>query len=207
MTLYQRILGHPFVYDRIRPLLVGGIDWTPLYVNLDAGPDSVVLDVGCGTGIAHKYLKSFREYHGFDTDPVAIDFARCSTAGPNIDYQCRFVEESDFQRIRPTKVVLGGLLHHLSDADAVKLLHICGATPSVETIATSDPVYVSGKHVSNLLGFFDRGRFVRRVDGYLRLVREANLDLVRQQIVRCHPKNGKALYFMLTLSPHSRGVK
>jgi hypothetical protein len=29
MSLYQRILGHPFVFNQIRPLFVGGIDWSP----------------------------------------------------------------------------------------------------------------------------------------------------------------------------------
>jgi len=76
VSFYQRILSLPFVFNRIRPLLAGGIDWKPLYEALDAGPDSVVLDVGCGMGIAHQYLRSFREYYGFDTDPVAIKLAQ-----------------------------------------------------------------------------------------------------------------------------------
>src|SRR6266850_7950806 len=100
MSFYQRILGHPVVFNRIRPLFVGGIDWTALYEELEAGSDSVVLDVGCGTGIAHQYLRGFRAYYGFDTDERAIDLARKNTAGPNINYQCRPVEEDDFQRIR-----------------------------------------------------------------------------------------------------------
>ena len=48
MKLYQRILGDPFVYDRIRPLVVGGSDWSPLYRNLAVEPSDVILDVGCG---------------------------------------------------------------------------------------------------------------------------------------------------------------
>ena len=31
MNLYQRVLGTPFVYNHVRPLVVGGIDWTPFY--------------------------------------------------------------------------------------------------------------------------------------------------------------------------------
>src|SRR4029453_8754609 len=65
MSLYQRILGHPFVFNRIRPVFVGGIDWKPLYEALDAGPDSVVLDVGWGPGIAPNNLEGFREITGF----------------------------------------------------------------------------------------------------------------------------------------------
>ena len=204
MSLYQRILGHPFVFNRIRPVFVGGIDWKPLYEALDAGPDSVVLDVGCGTGIAHKYLSGFREYYGFDTDPVAIKRAQQSTSGPNIHYQCRDTTEDDMRIIRPTHVLLSGLLHHLSDADVLKLLRMCGSTPSVERIATADTVYLPGEHVSNVLAFFDRGRFVRTPEGFVALVEEANVEVVRQQIIRSHPTNGWALYLIMTLAPRAR---
>ena len=201
MSLYQRILGHPFVFNRIRPLFVGGIDWQPLYDALDAGPDAVVMDVGCGMGIAHKYLRSFREYYGFDTDPVAIKLARQSAAGANIKYQCRVVTEDDVQNIHPTHVLLSGLLHHLSDAEVLKLLRMFGSVKSVRRIATADTVYIPGRHMSNVLAFLDRGRFVRTTEGFVALVEEANVEIVRKQIVRSNPTSGRALYLVMTLSP------
>jgi SAM-dependent methyltransferase len=204
MSLYQRILGHPFVFNRIRPVFVGGIDWTALYEALDAGPDSVVLDVGCGTGIAQKYLHGFRAYYGFDTDPVAINRARQHAAGSNIEYQCRVLTEDDVRRIRPTHVLLSGLLHHLSDIEVLKLLRMCGSAPSVERIATADTVYIPGQHVSNFLAFLDRGRFVRSTEGFVALVEEANVEVVCRQIIRSHPTSGWALYLIMTLSPCAR---
>ncbi len=206
MSFYQRILGHPYVFNRIRPLFVGGIDWKPLYEALDAGPDSVVLDVGCGTGIAHEYLRAFREYYGFDTDPVAIDVARQNTAGSNIKYECRLLTEDDIRDIRPTHVLLSGLLHHLSDADALKLLRMCGSVPSINRIASADTVYIPGRYVSNFLALLDRGRFVRSPEGFVAIVEKAGLQIVRQQIVRSHPTRGRALYLILTLSPRSSAV-
>jgi SAM-dependent methyltransferase len=207
MSLYQRILGHSFVFNRIRPVFVGGIDWKPLYEALDAGPDSVVLDVGCGTGIAQKYLHRFRQYYGFDTDPVAIDMARRNAQGANVQYHCRVVTEDDIHTIQPTHVLLSGLLHHLSDAEALRLLRMCGTAASVDRIATADTVYIPRAYVSNLLAYLDRGRFVRTVAGFLELVEAANVDIVRQQIVRSHPANGWALYLIMTLSPRSRHPK
>jgi SAM-dependent methyltransferase len=201
MSIYQRVLGHPFVYNRIRPFVVGGIDWSPLYRNLEAGPNDVILDVGCGTGIAHEYLRGFSAYHGYDTDPVAIDFARANTGAPNVSYECAVVTAADVARIRPTRIILAGLLHHLSDDDCVGLLRMCAAAPSVKRIATSDVVYLPREPVSNLLAYFDRGKFVRRRDGYLELIRRAGLDIAREEIVRSHPTNGKALYLMTALDP------
>jgi SAM-dependent methyltransferase len=200
MSIYERILGHPFVFGRIRPIFVGGIDWTPLYETLDAGPDSIILDVGCGMGIAHKYLHGFREYHGFDTNALAIKRAQQHASGPNIHFECRVLNEDDVRRIRPTHVLLSGLLHHLSDDDALKLLRMCSVS-TVVRFATADTVYLPGEYLSNVLAFLDRGRFVRNVSSFVKLAEAANLDVVRQQIMRSHPTNGVALYLVMTLSP------
>src|SRR5947208_896941 len=137
MSIYSRILGNPFVFNHVRPLFVGGIDWTSLYRALDAGPDDVVLDVGCGTGIAHKYMRGFRAYYGFDTDPLAVDFARRNTKGANVSYECRLLVPADVERIQPTKILLSGLLHHLGEREARDLLAMC-AVRSVARIATAD---------------------------------------------------------------------
>ena len=61
MSLYSRIVGHPFVYNRIRPIIVGGIDVSGAYelLKLDAG--STVLDIGCGTGAALDYSRANAE--------------------------------------------------------------------------------------------------------------------------------------------------
>ena len=203
MSIYQKLLGHPFVYDRIRPFVVGGIDFSPLFRNLEAQAGDVILDVGCGTGMAHQYLSAFAEYHGFDTDPVAIATASARATGPNVHYECRVVTPADIARIRPTRVVLAGILHHLSDEEAIALLGMCASVPSVRRIATSDVVYLPGEHVSNLLAYFDRGKFVRKRPRYVDLARRAGLSIVREEIVRSHPKNGKALYLMMTLEPGS----
>lgn len=200
MSLYQRLLGHPFVYNHIRPFVVGGIDWSPLYHNLEAGPEDVILDIGCGTGIAHDYLPKFAAYHGYDTDPVAINFAREKTGAANVHYECRLVTAADIARVRPTRVIVCGLLHHLSDDECLGLLRMCASAPSVKRIVTSDVVYLPRHKVSNLLAYFDRGKFVRRKEEYLDLIRKAGLEIVRAEIVRSHPKTGKVLYLMTALA-------
>jgi 2-polyprenyl-3-methyl-5-hydroxy-6-metoxy-1,4-benzoquinol methylase len=201
MTLYQRILGHPFVYDRVRPLVVGGIDWSPLYRNLDVGPSDVILDVGCGTGVALQYLTGFGAYHGFDTDESAIESARKKTSALNVNYECRLVTPADIKRIAPTRIVLAGLLHHLTDDECLALLQMCAKAISVRRIATSDPVHLPRRYLSNLLTLLDRGKFVRKREQYLDLPRRAGLRVVREELVRSHPRSGIAMYLMMTLAP------
>jgi len=203
-AVYQKVLGHPFVYNRLRPWVVGGIDMSSVYAALEAGPEDVIVDVGCGTGDALHYLPAFKAYHGFDTDPVAIEFARKEAAGrPDVTYEARALAESDLASIQPSLVVLAGLLHHMDDSRALELLGMLARGRSIRTIVTQDVIYLPGESVSNLLARFDRGKFVRDEAGYRNLVDRAGLILERANIVKSHPESGRARYFVMTLSTAS----
>lgn len=202
MSLYQTLLGHPFVYNHVRPFVVGGVDNTTAYRALGAGADDVVLDVGCGTGDAMNYLGDIAGYHGFDTDPVAIEFARKQAAKTNRgrwQFEVGIVDRAVIDRLAPTRVMLCGLLHHLSDEQAVDLLRAAATASSVKRIATCDVVYLPGKHLSNLFAWLDRGRFVRNVAGYRSLIARAGLRIVEEKVVPSHPTNGRAEYLVYAL--------
>lgn len=198
---YRKLLAKPFVYDRVRPWVVGGIDMSPVYERLETAANDVVLDVGCGTGDALRYLPSFAEYVGFDVDAGAIDRARERASGRRgVRFEARALAEGDLDSLKPSRVILAGLLHHLDDPDAVELLTMLAQTPSIRRIVTQDVVYLPGERMSNLLARLDRGRFVRGEDGYRELVAKASLELEDARIVRSHPVSGRALYLILTLA-------
>jgi SAM-dependent methyltransferase len=202
--VYQRVLGHPFVYNHVRPWIVGGVDMSPVYARLEAEPADVIVDVGCGTGDALHYLPSFKTYHGFDVDQVAIEFARKEAADrPNVIYEARPLATEDLAAIQPSLVILAGLLHHMEDAQATALLKMFTDTRSIRRIVTQDPVYLPREHVSNMLAWLDRGKFVRREDGYRELVARAGLELESAGVMRSHPQSGRARYFVMTLSTSS----
>ena len=202
MGLYQRLLGNPFVYDVVRPLAVGGIDWSSFYARLDVKSDDTVLDIGCGTGAALQYLTRFSEYVGYDTDPTAIAAARAKHAGlPHVRFVCAPCTEHDIEQIAPTRVALCGLLHHLDDDEGLALLRAVRKSPRLLRIATSDIVFLDGALISNTLARLDRGRHCRRRQGYYDLITQSGLRLVESAIVRCHPKHGLAKYLMMTVEP------
>src|SRR5688572_5027141 len=125
MSLYQRLLGNPFVYNHVRPLMVGGIDMSPFYRRVAADREATILDVGCGTGDALRHLGAFQRYLGIDTDRTAIDFAMQSYgASDRVAFECRRALPVDFSEVAPSHVLLAGLLHHLNDAEAVALLEM-----------------------------------------------------------------------------------
>jgi SAM-dependent methyltransferase len=200
VSLYDRILGHPFVYHHVRPLVVG-IDYTEQYNALAAGPNDRILDIGCGGGDALRYLGSFDAYHGFDTDEVAISFAkqRPEAGAANVEFETALVTPATFERIRPTRVMMNGLLHHLDDGAAIELLRMCGSTPSVERIVTNDTVYLKGEPLNNVLARLDRGRFVRRIEGFRDLAKRAGLTIAQEDLVRSHPTRGIAQYLVMVL--------
>jgi SAM-dependent methyltransferase len=205
MSLYDRVLGLPFVYTRIRPLVVGGVDMTPSYENLDVQPGDVVVDVGCGPGEALRHLKAFKSLHGFDTDARAITFARKLAAGrSDVTFDARAVTAADLARFAPTRIMMNGLLHHLSDHEALELLEMCARVPTVRRIATLDPAYLPGEPLSNFFARLDRGKHVRVPDAYRALASKANLNVAVGKIVRSHPTRGRALYFVMALERPDR---
>ncbi len=205
VSLYQRLLGNPFVYNRVRPLAVGGIDMSPFYRRVGSSDDAVVLDVGCGTGDALHYLKSFRSYLGVDTDPVAIKFAAQQFgARAHVTFDCRHCEAEDVERLQPTDVLLCGVLHHMPDEVALGLLRLAAASPRLRRIATSDIVFLPREPLSNLFARLDRGRFCRRPSEYAALAEAAGLRVEQSEVVRCHPRTGLAKYWMMTLAPPGR---
>ena len=203
MSLYQRMLGNPFVYNHVRPLVVGGVDHSPSWRLLDAGRDDNVLDVGCGTGDAINHLGPVRAYFGYDTDPIAIDFARkrAASRGDTWKFHVGIVDEKVIEDIQPTRVMLCGVLHHLSDREVTTLLDQLSRAPSVKRIATVDVVYLPGKHLSNFFAWMDRGKFVRKRDGYRALIKGAGLHVATENIVRSHPEKGRAEYLVYALEP------
>ncbi|HEY2407767.1 MAG TPA: class I SAM-dependent methyltransferase [Polyangiaceae bacterium] len=202
MSVYDRILGTPFVYNHVRPLAVGGIDMSPFYNRVASQSGDTILDVGCGTGDALNYLRDFSKYVGIDTDKVAIRFAHEKHQGrPNVSFECRLCDEADLVELKPTQILCCGLLHHLSNPQALDLLRLAKASPRLQRIVTSDPVYLDNELLSNLFARFDRGRFCRREAEYKALVEDAGLRVVESAIVRSHPTRGLAKWLMMTIQP------
>jgi SAM-dependent methyltransferase len=103
MSLVQRILGNPWVFEHVRPLAVGGVDMSHAYRRLGCDDASVVLDIGCGTGDALKHLHRFASYLGIDTDARAIEFATERWKGrPSARFECRLCTGEDLRAGAPT---------------------------------------------------------------------------------------------------------
>jgi hypothetical protein len=177
-------MGTPWVYQTLRPYVLGGINIGPAYDILGVQPDDVVLDVGCGMGDAMEHLPAFRAYHGFDTDIRALAAFRAKSPQSNVLLYERQCTAQDVAAINPTKVLMIGLLHHIPDPAVVALLQSLAANPPTKTIVTQDPVYLPRQRINNALSRLDRGRFVRTVEGYNALVERSGLTVAKTFWIR-----------------------
>ena len=201
MSLYSRILGHPFVYNRIRPAVVGGIDMSAAYERLATDGESTVLDIGCGTGNALDYLGPFKVYKGLDTDETAVRFAKGKYGDrSSVSFESRTCSEQDVEVMQPSHVVMSGLLHHLDDAAASELLTLVAQSSRLVRAITIDIIFLPGEFYNNLLAHLDRGRHCRTESQYRALVARSRLTLAESVIVRSHPKNYGVKYLVMTLT-------
>jgi SAM-dependent methyltransferase len=199
--LYQRILGHPFVFNQVRPRLLGGIDMSPLYDRL-RGERHTILDVGCGTGDALRYLEDFDAYVGYDTDPVAVEYMRAEYGKrPRVRIEHGLVTSNEVVQISPTAAILAGVLHHVPDDYARELIITLRASPRLSRVITQDIVYVPGMRLNNALAYLDRGRHCRNMKQYEALARGAGLRIEASDLVPSNPKSGRVVYLMMTLAP------
>ena len=195
-------LGHPWVFEHIRPPAVGGIDFSHAYERLECGEDAVVLDVGCGTGDGLRMLPRFRSYLGVDIDSRAIAYARRRWRGrEGAKFECREVGAEDMREIRPTHAVLIGLLHHMSDEDARGLLRMLAGSPGMARAVALDTVFLPGRPFNNLMARMDRGRFVRHREGYAKLAADSGFRIEDEYVARSHPTRGLVWYNTMVLAP------
>jgi SAM-dependent methyltransferase len=200
--LYEKLLGHPFVYEQVRPRVVGGIDMRPLYDLLPREARARVLDVGCGMGDALRYLSGFDRYLGIDTDEVAIRAARTRWGNASgVHFECRHLEPSDVTAEAPTGVVLAGVLHHLSNDEAVSVLRLAASSPDLVQVVTSDIVFVPGMLFNNVMAMMDRGRFCRDPDAYAALARRAGFRIRHAAQVSSSKTSNRVRYHLMALSP------
>jgi SAM-dependent methyltransferase len=197
---YQRILGHPFVYKKVRPFLLGGIDYGPAYAAAAVGDADRVVDVGCGMGDALNHNTRFEAYLGLDIDPVALGAARDAFGDdPRVTFEESLPTPARIAAFDPTCAFLGGVLHHLSDDEAGAILETLAQSPRLSRILTFDPVYLPREWISNFLALVDRGRHCRAVAGYRALAERAGFAVAAERIARYNPEGGLGKYYCMVL--------
>ena len=178
-----RILSRATVYGRLQRL-IGRCDNVSLLVDDYAAlqPGESVLDIGCGPGTLVPYLKG-NDYFGFDPNADYIETAR-RTYPTKATFAIGTVDEIATTLTRRFDVAFAiGVVHHLADADADRLLTMAKATlrPGGRLL-TYDGVLRRGQNpLAHLLLKLDRGKAVRTIEGY-RALAAAHFDRINVHV-------------------------
>ncbi len=177
----DRTLAIPWIYDVVRPLVAGGIDFPVLASFCATTPEDRVFDLGCGTGQLLPYLR-FGSYLGADLDSHALD-----RASRFASQHVRFVEGNDWDRhyreLEPTVALMTGVVHHLSDESFHRIAGRLLSANSLQRIVTIDVTYLPGQWANNWLSRMDRGHFVRTPQAYEDLFERSRLRVLRSSVL------------------------
>lgn len=187
----KTVLSNPALYHHLRQVLTGGMPfrrWLELYGLND--PTERIADIGCGPSDILRYVRPDSGpnfYVGVDLSERYLDVAekRARRLGIESEFirmdldrlqtdaalQRELIEALEKHRI--TRVLLLGVLHHISDEAGRTTLDLAHEVATVDSVVTSDVVYLPDSTLNNLLCDWDRGEFVRDEQGYEDLVRSS----------------------------------
>jgi SAM-dependent methyltransferase len=172
ITLGARaILSHPIIYSSFQRIM-GGHQSRSRFVEDFVRPHTgmKVLDIGCGPADILAYLPEV-DYWGFDINDAYIERAR-ALFGYRGKFQCRELVVTDVGNMLSFDVVLAlGLIHHLSDEDAVGIIRLAHkALKPGGRLLTVDPCLEPGQNlIARFLVTHDRGQHVRNKAAYASL--------------------------------------
>ena len=137
-----------------------------------------ILDIGCGPADILESLPTV-EYHGFDLSAKYIEAAQ-KKFGSRAHFHVEAVNRELIKRYSGFDLVLAtGVLHHLSDAEALDLFQVARtALKPGGRLVTLDGCFVPGQSaIARQILRHDRGQHVRDKNGYLRLARQVFSDV------------------------------
>jgi SAM-dependent methyltransferase len=148
-----------------------------------------VIDIGCGPGHISTIFNNNINYLGFDTNQKYIDYANKKFNSHGRFYCEEFNDKSIKNENKVDLIMLNGLLHHLDDDYAIKLLKTASNALNKDGIlVTLDGVYHKNQSkFSKYLLDNDRGNYVRTEEKYRSLMTSSfdNLNIdIRKDLSR-----------------------
>jgi len=131
--------------------------------------DDIWLDLGSGTSEVLEHLPTNIWYYGIDNNPKYIQFAKEKYhKRPNTTFHCGNWNEFDSTSFPvKTRIISAlGLLHHLSDEDAQRLLLLGKQwlAPTGTLITLDGCREINRSRLEEFFYWIDRGQFIRDPD-------------------------------------------
>lgn len=178
------ILRSPTVYEAVQQLFGANRirKWfADNYVK--AKPGDRVLDIGCGPANILEYLKGV-DYIGWEPNPAYVETAR-RKYGSKGSFNVGYFEKHNAMELAPVDIaVVGAVLHHLNDEQAVELFSLLRSVlkPGGRVI-TLDCAFTDKQNpIARLLVSLDRGQHARRSEEYIALASNSFSDVTGELV-------------------------
>jgi SAM-dependent methyltransferase len=171
-SLKEAVMGIPFIYRTALGWLAKSSASDYLVSEfIRPEPKTTVLDVGCGVASILQHLGDV-EYVGVDHNPDYIAKAREMFGTRGSFHVADVSEVAGLVNRTFDRVLLLGVLHHLTDAQCDELLSECSSLLAPGgTLITFDCALTEDQHwIARRLVKADRGRYARSPDHYAGLI-------------------------------------
>lgn len=167
------LASRPALFDMLRSFLEGGFRGHHQLLALEL-PSSVrsVLDIGCGTGIYAAHFDAAR-YQGID---ISQDYVlAASDKFPSHSFQVMDARHMSFPDEQFDAAFISGVLHHLSDQDAIAVLQEAARVlrPGGRLLIWEDIPAAWWNPVGHIVHALDLGSHIRLPAQYRTLIEQA----------------------------------
>jgi 2-polyprenyl-3-methyl-5-hydroxy-6-metoxy-1,4-benzoquinol methylase len=133
-----------------------------------------ILDIGCGPAQILEQIPQC-DYYGYDIDQRSIQYAKKKYHQKNYHFYCKKFNKTEVKKLPKFDfVIFFGILHHLSDREADKMLTLCKRIMKKNSkLLTEDPIIVEKQNIiAKFLIKKDRGTNVRQKKEYINLLKK-----------------------------------
>tara|TARA_B100001778_G_scaffold278698_1_gene242745 strand:+ start:109 stop:738 length:630 start_codon:yes stop_codon:yes gene_type:complete len=178
IELLKKTLDNPVVFNSFERMMgVNKTRETLVREYIRPNKNSLVLDIGCGTGDFRNFLPEDLTYIGIDTSNKYIEFAKKKKFKNSKFYCCGINEISNITDIQKSKfdiIISIGVIHHLDEKLFNDLVEKSFSVLNNDGyLVTYDPVFKDKQNrISRFLIENDRGEYVRNESGYTSILKK-----------------------------------
>lgn len=167
-------INSPLVY-RIIQYIMSGTSFRNSIIKKNIKKSNLkILDIGCGPAQILEQIPRC-DYYGYDIDQRSIQYAKKKYRKKNYHFYCKKFNKTEIKKLPKFDfVIFFGILHHLSNKEADKMLTLCKRIMKKNSkLLTEDPILLEKQNIiAKFLIEKDRGINVRQKKEYINLLKK-----------------------------------
>ena len=144
-----------------------------------------IIDVGCGESDIFNYfkIKNNQKYYGYELDNYFIIKLKKKYKKKNVHFYNKDINEINFKNFnyKNSIILLIGIFHHLDDQSIKKFLK---KVEKFKLLSIDAVILPNQNFITKMLFFLDKGRFIRELKDYKKLIVRANYKILHNRYLR-----------------------